>query len=126
MKDVVDLPKASVEKVDNDILITHYKSHMAISEDDAKEIDNAYLTMSQGGDMFVIVDMTAGGTKIDKEAEYYFAKKCKMMPYIKAMAVVKDQKPNLLARILSKKAIFPQKEFISAEDAKAWISSLRN
>lgn len=126
MKDLVELTKASVVKMDPDVLITQYKSDTKILEDDAREIDNAHVTMAQGGDMFVIVDLSAGGTKIDKTAEDYFSRKSKMMPFIKAIAVVKDHKASFLSRFLTKRSIFPQKEFTNTGAAQAWFQTLRN
>jgi hypothetical protein len=128
MKDVVELPKASVEKIDPDVLITHYKPGAEISEEDAREIDGAHLTMAQGGEMFVMVDMTAGGARVDKSAEEFLIKKGRMVPYIKAVAVVKDHKSSFLTKLFSgaNKALFPKKEFTDAETAKEWFSSMRN
>lgn len=124
MKDLVELSKASVVKIDSDVLITQYKSGTEIHENDAREIDDAYITMAQGGDMFVIVDLTAGGTKIDKSAEQFFAQKSKMVPFIKAVAVVREHRSNFLARFLSTKSIYPQKEFTNTGAAQAWFKSL--
>lgn len=130
MKDVVELPKASVEKIDPDVLITHYRSGAEIHEEDAVEIDGAHLTMSQGGEMFLMVDMTAKGAKVDRSAEFYFNYKGKMVPYIKALAVVKDQKGSFLAKLFGfnkgSRALFPMKEFTDSDEAKKWFDSLRN
>ncbi|MEZ4922634.1 MAG: hypothetical protein R2780_05620 [Crocinitomicaceae bacterium] len=130
MKDVVELPKASVEKLDPDVIITHYKSGAEIHEEDAVEIDGAHLSMSHGGEMFLMVDMTAKGSKVDRSAEFYFNYKGKMVPYIKALAVVRDGKSNLFSKLFnlnkSNRALFPMKEFTDAESAKRWFDSLRN
>lgn len=128
MNDLVQLPKASVEKLGADILLTSFKANSEIQEQDAVEIDGAHLSMSQGGDVFVIVDLTAGGTKLKHSAENYFDNKSRMIPYIKAVAVIKDQKENFFARIFgrSNKLIFPKKTFHSKEEAEKWFDTLRN
>ncbi|MBD3636022.1 MAG: hypothetical protein HUJ25_01670 [Crocinitomicaceae bacterium] len=125
MKDVVELNKALVEKLDDDILVTAYKSNTEISEEDAKEIDGAHVTMSQGDDMFVIVDLTSGA-KLMKTAEDFLIKKAKMVPYTLAMAMVKESKGLFFRRVKGKRFLFPYKEFKTKEEAKAWIDTLRN
>ncbi|MEX1000800.1 MAG: hypothetical protein WDZ35_01655 [Crocinitomicaceae bacterium] len=128
MNDLVQLPKASVEKVDQDVLLTFFKPNTKILERDAAEIDGAHLSISQGGDMFVMVDMTAGGARMHPSAEDYFEIKGKMVPYIKAVAVVKEPKKSILFKLFKRpnRLIFPKKEFSSREAAQAWFDSLRN
>jgi hypothetical protein len=125
MKDLVELSKAHVEKVEDDVLFTQYKTGSEITEADAREIDGAHITMSQGGDMFVIVDKRAKDSKVDKSAEEYFNRKAKMVPYTKAVAVITEHKAGFLGRFM-KKFMYPYKEFKSEEEAKAWINTLRN
>jgi hypothetical protein len=130
MKDIVELPKASVEKLQPDVLITQYRSGAEIKEEDAVEIDGTQMSMSQGGEVFVMVDMTAKGSKIDRTADFYFSYKGKMVPYIKALAVIKENKSSFLARLFGMnkptRALFPKKEFTDAEAAQKWFDSMRN
>ena len=126
MKDVVELEKASVLKECHDILVTEYKSYSESLEEDAREIDGAYLSMSQGSDMFVIIDETKGNTKVKKNAVHYLTKNARMVPFTKAMAIVKTNKGFSLSNILGKKFVFPYKVFNNREDALAWIERLRN
>jgi hypothetical protein len=126
MKNVVELEKASIGKLDTDILITQYKSNSEILEEDAREIDGAHLSMAEGDDMFVIVDMTAENTKIKKTAEEYFIRKAKMVPFTKALAMVKENRRIRLSRVRGKRLTFPYKEFKTREDAEFWINTLKN
>ena len=126
MKDVVELEKASVLKEGQDILVTEYKSYTEIFEEDAKEIDGAYLSMSQGGDMFVIIDLSKGNTKVKKNAETYLTKKGKMVPFTKAMAIVRDTKSLRFSRMIGKRFVFPYREFKTRDEALEWINMLRN
>lgn len=126
MRDVVELEKASVLKEGQDVLITEYKSYTEILEEDAREIDGAYLSMSQGSDMFVIIDFSKGNTKVQKNAEDYLTRNGKMVPYTKAMAIVKEQKGWRLSRMIGKRFVFPYREFRNKEAALAWIETLRN
>jgi len=127
MKDLVELQKASVEKIEPDILVTRYKDGVSITENDAKEIDSCHLTMSQGNDMFIIVDLTFGSIKIHAEAEEYYVYKGRMIPYIKGIAIVSKVKSSFFAKLFGKssKTLYPTKEFITFEDAYAWFDKLR-
>ena len=127
MKDLVELQKASVEKQDPDILITRYKDGVTISEADAKEIDASHLTMSQGNDMFIIVDLTFGDAVISSEAEEYFVYKGKMIPYIKGIAIISKQKSSFFAKLFAKsaKTLYPTREFITFEEAHDWFKKIR-
>lgn len=126
MKEHQELSKAVVEKIDSDLLVTKYKAGSSVFEEDAAEIDGAHLTMSQGNDMYIIVDLSEGEVKIDKSAEEFYIYKGKMMPFTKAIAIVTQQKSSVFSKIFSrpKKALYPTKEFSSVEDAKTWIRSL--
>ncbi|OIQ36136.1 MAG: hypothetical protein BM555_03270 [Crocinitomix sp. MedPE-SWsnd] len=127
MNDLVELKKASVEKQDPDVLITRYRDGVSISEADAKEIDGAHLTMSQGNDMFIIVDLTFGDAQISSEAEEYFVYKGKMIPYIKGIAIISKHKSSFFAKLFgrSTKTLYPTKEFITFEEAQDWFKKLR-
>lgn len=127
MRDLVELKKASIERVDPDILITRYKDGVEIDEEDAKDIDASHLTMSQGNDMFIIVDLTFGSAKISDKAEEYFVFKGRMIPYIKGIAIVSKSKSSFFAKLFGKSArtLYPTKEFITFEDATKWINNQR-
>ena len=127
MKDLVELNKATVELQEPDILITRYKNDVSISEKDATEIDNAHLTMSQGNDMFIVVDLTFGNANIGADAEEYFIYKGKMIPYIKGIAIVSNHRSSFFAKLFSKssKTLYPTKEFITFEEAYKWFNTLR-
>jgi hypothetical protein len=127
MRDLLELKKASIERIDPDILITRYKEGVKIDEEDAKEIDASHLTMSQGNDMFIIVDLTFGSAKISDEAEEFFVFKGRMIPYIKGIAIVSKHKSSFFAKLFGKssKTLYPTKEFITFEDAKKWIENQR-
>lgn len=127
MKEQLDLDKAIVQKLDNDILVTKYKDGVEILEEDAQEIDATHLTMAQGKDMFIIVDFMQGEVKINKSAEEFFIYKGKMMPFTKALAIVTPNKSSIISKIFSKpkKALYPTQEFSNVDEAKNWFSSLR-
>lgn len=125
MKDVVELEKASIKKVNEDVLITQFKSGAEINERDAREIDGARVTMSQGGDMFLLVDLRAEGTVVEKSAEDFFQQRGKMIPFTKAVAVVKDSRLPSFSKFL-KRFMYPYKEFRTKEEAQEWFNALRN
>ena len=127
MKDLVELQKAAIERVAPDVLITRYKDGVEITEEDAREIDSSHLTMAQGNDMFIIVDLTYGRAKINDKAEEYFVYKGRMIPYIKGIAIVSRTKSSLFTKLFGKasKTLYPTKEFITFEDAHKWLNKLR-
>lgn len=126
MKNVLELEKASVGKLDGDILFTQYKSNTEILEKDAKEIDGAHLSIAMGTDVYMIVDQSASNAKVRRTAEDFFVKKAKMLPFTKALALVNPNRGFLLSRVRGKRYMFPYKEFKTREEAEAWIQTLRN
>lgn len=128
MNEYLDLKKATIRKIDPDILVTSYKFGMSISEDDAKEIDRAHLTMSQGNEMFVIADLKEGNPQVDKDAELFFINKGQMIPFTRAVAIITNQKSSFVSRFFGNlgKALYPTKEFDDLESASDWFDSLRD
>ncbi|MEX1000801.1 MAG: hypothetical protein WDZ35_01660 [Crocinitomicaceae bacterium] len=128
MNDRLELKKASLQKIGEDVLLTQYKSGFKISEADAKEIDGAHLTMSQGNDVFIIADFTATDVSFEKSAEAYFVKKGKMIPYTKGIAIVTNKKSSFFDKLFAtaKKTLCPTKEFDSMSAAVAWIDEIRD
>jgi hypothetical protein len=128
MKDLVELEKATIELQEPDVLVTRYKNNVSISREDAEEIDDAHIAMSQGNDMFIVVDLTFGNAEISRDAEEFFVYKAKMIPYIKGMATISKQKISFVAKLFSKssKTLYPTKEFITFEEAYEWFSIMRN
>ncbi|MBD3636023.1 MAG: STAS/SEC14 domain-containing protein [Crocinitomicaceae bacterium] len=127
MKEHVQLTKAEVQRIDPDILVTKYRPKAEITIEDAREIDNAHITMSQGNDMYIIADMTEGSATVTKEAEEYFVYKGKMIPYTKGVAIVTSSKSSIFSRLFgaSTRTLYPTKEFTSVDDARAWLDSIR-
>lgn len=59
-------------KVDEDIIITTYKEAAVLDLIDAKELDSVYVTMSQGNDVFYLVNLTALNADLTNDAQSYF------------------------------------------------------
>ncbi|UKN03591.1 hypothetical protein K6119_08700 [Paracrocinitomix mangrovi] len=123
----MELAKASIIKIDPDIILIKYKEGAKISETDAREIDEAQLTMCQGNDVFIIADLLNGNPEIDKLAEDYYVNKGRMIPFTKGIAIVAKTKSSLFSRLFGKttRTLYPTKEFASVDEAKAWLSSIR-
>lgn len=128
MREHIELEKAIVEKIDQDVLVTRYRSNTDITVQDAQEIDNAHLTMAQGGDVFIIADLSIGSTRIAKSAQDYFIRKGRMIPYTKGIAIVSHQKSTFFTRLFKgmSRTLYPTKEFSTFDEASAWINTLRN
>lgn len=127
MNDFIELEKVSIEKKGVDILVNRYKPQVIIEEDDAREIDASHISMSHGNEMFVIVDLTQGGTKITSEAESFFVSKGKMIPYIKATAIVTNEKHSFFSKLFGKtsKAIYPTRKVSTIKEASDWFDSMQ-
>lgn len=128
MHEHLDLAKAIIEKIDPDILKTTYKAGMSIEVKDAREIDAAHLTMSQGKDMFVVANLIEGHPEFDRDAEDFFVNKGRMIPFTKAVAIITDHKSSIVSRVFGalSKTLYPTKEFDSLESASDWFDTLRD
>ena len=128
MADKYELDKAVIERLADDVLVTRYKDGMTIDEKDAMEIDQTSLFMSQGREIFVLVDMAGIKNKITVKASEYFTRKGKMIPHTRAVGLVIDA---LTAKLTSKvhqqiyRPLYPTKIFSSREDAINWFDELR-
>ena len=123
----MELPTVSVKKIDDDILLNVYKKGVELSENDAMEIDNVHITMSQGKDVFIIADFSKGTSTYDDSAEKFFVNKGKMIPFTNAIAIISNpKKSSFLTKIFaSNRTYYPVKEVDSIEEAKAWFETLR-
>ncbi|MBI3133904.1 MAG: hypothetical protein HYZ14_04435 [Bacteroidetes bacterium] len=128
MKDFVEFEKAIVKRTDGDILVTTYKKAAIIDLIDAKELDAIYVTMAQGSEVFLLVDLTAPDADLSNEAQAYFSRRARIVPSIKAAAIVIN---TLRARIVARfyiqyfKPLYATKIFGSIEEAQIWFESVR-
>lgn len=128
MTEKYELEKAIIEKIDEDILVTKYKQGYDIELEDAEVIDRTHYEMSQGRDVFTIVDMAGVENRVTKKAQEFYTKKAKMIPQIKAVGLIMD---GLANRMVSKfymqlyKPYYPTKIFKSRNEAIKWFAELR-
>jgi len=128
MLDSYDLDKATIEKLAEDVLCTRYTVEGVVEESDAIEIDQTYHFMAQGKEVFTLVDMTEAEVKMSAKANDFFSKRAKMVPNIKAVALVMD---NLSSKVKQQfqmqihKPLYPTKIFKKKEDALKWFDELR-
>jgi hypothetical protein len=128
MRDSVETDKVIVSKVDEDIIVTTYKEAAVLDLIDAKELDSVYVTISQGNDVFYLVDLTAPEADLTNDAQAYFSRKARIVPNIKAAAIVIN---TLRGRIVARfyiqyfKPLYTTKIVGSVEEAKNWFVSLR-
>lgn len=127
MKDIVELEKATIEKLNDDVLITIYKHGGIVELEDAVEIDNTHFELCNGREVYTIVDMGGIENKVTKKAQEFYTKKGKMIPYIKAVGLVMDGLSNrLMARFYMSlyKPYYPTKIFSSRSRALKWFEEL--
>lgn len=128
MKDTVEFDKAIIKRLENDLIVTVYKPGALIDLIDAKELDSVYMTMAQGQEVFSLVDLTAPEADISNEAQVYFSRKARIVPSIKAAAIlISGFKGRIVARFYIQyfKPLYPTKIFSNAEEAQLWFDSIR-
>lgn len=125
--DKVNLKKATIMFAIPDILITRYKFNVTIDEEDAKKIDETHMALSGGREVYVVVDLREGQTTISKEAEQFFTTKGRMVPHIKAVALIQATNPSIFSRFLEKfyNTVYSTKTFGSVDAALTWLDKQR-
>lgn len=122
------LDKATIEKLAEDILCTRYKVEGVVEERDAIEIDQTYHFMAGGKEIFTLVDMTQAEVKMSAKANDFFSKRAKMIPHVKAVALVMN---NLSSKVKQQfqmqlyKPMYPTKIFKTEKEALIWFEQLR-
>ncbi len=127
MKESIDLDTAVIQRYSEKILITRYKNGATVHLEDAIEIDETHFELSHGLEVFTIVDMGGIENKVSKRAQEYFTKKGKMIPKIKAVALIIDGIGNrLMSRFYMQlyKPYYPTKIFSSRKRAIDWFDKL--
>jgi hypothetical protein len=95
---------------------------------DAKELDAVYVAMSEGKEVFYLVDLTAPDADLTNDAQSYFSRKARIVPNIRAAAIIIN---TLQARIVARfyiqyfKPLYATRIFGSVNEANAWFESLR-
>ena len=118
----------SLSKIAEDILCSKYHKGANLTEKKAQDIDSIHLTMTKGQDYFIIADYSEGEINVEKEAEHFFLKNAKMIPYTNGVAIISNSpKKTLFGRMISwNRAFYPVKEVKTIEEAKSWFDQLRN
>lgn len=128
VKDLVEFEKATVTRLEDDTLLTTYKKGAVLDLIDARELDALYVTMAQGNEVFLLVDLTAPDADLTNDAQAYFSRKAQVVPSVKAAAIVIN---TLRARIVARfyiqyfKPLYPTRIFSNLEEAQQWFDALR-
>lgn len=128
MKDFVEIDKATIQRIDSDVIVTTYKNNTVVDLIDAKEIDAIYTTMAQGQEVFLLIDLTAPDADISNEAQSFFSRKALVVPNIKCAAIVIN---NLRARIVARfyiqyfKPLYQTKIVGTIDEAQKWFDIVR-
>lgn len=127
MRDSIEFDKAIIRRVD-DIIVTTYKKQAVLDLIDAKEFDAAYMNLSQGKEVFYISDLTAPDADLTNDAQAYFSRKARIVPNIKAAAIIINTlRGRLVARFYIQyfKPLYPTKIVGTVEEAQEWFESIR-
>ena len=128
MKDFVELEKGSIQRKDEDVIITTYKAGAIVDLIDAKEIDRIYITMAEGQEIFSLVDLTAENSDLTNEAQAFFSRRAFIVPHVKGAAIViSGVRSRIVARFYIQyfKPLYPTKICSSIEEALNWFDSVR-
>lgn len=125
---MIELFDVSLTKISEDILCSKYHKGAILTEKKARDIDSVQLNMTRGQDFFIIADFSEGEINVEKDAERFFLKNGKMIPFTMGVAIIsKGSRIKSLSRMISwNRAFYPIREVQTIEEAKSWFDKLRN
>lgn len=119
---------ATVENLSQGFIRIIYNKHEMINLEDVKEVEKAYIELSEGEPIYSIM-LTAGRSlKFSDEAQKFLANEAEITDRMHGSAIVLD---NLAIRLLTNffikvfKPKFPTKMFKSETAALAWLEMLK-
>lgn len=117
----------SLEKIDEDVLLSQYEEGVNLTKKMAEEVDKVQLNLARGEDQFLIADFSKGNVKLEKDAETYFLKDGKMIPYTNALAIIANpSRFGFIKKFFSKKqSFYPIKEVSSINEAQQWFDTIK-
>ncbi|MBL4710589.1 MAG: hypothetical protein JKY48_19350 [Flavobacteriales bacterium] len=116
-----------VEKFDSDLIVVTYNDNVSINLVEAIEIDMICFDLSNQKNTFLITDVRNIHSNMSNEAQNFFSKKGKLLPYIKGLVILLNNLPiRLIARfyIQFHKPIYPTKIYATKEEAFKWFKSI--
>lgn len=128
VKEQVETRKATIERQGDDVLYTLYKPGVEINITDAQELDVIYTDMMRGQDYFLLADFSSKEADISTEAQTYFSRNARIVPSVKAAAIVIG---SIRARIVARfyiqyfKPLYETKIFGNVSTAQEWFESIR-
>lgn len=123
----VELDCGLVEKINDNVIMTTYKTSVIVEVSDAIKVDEAYWDLSEGRRVFSIVNVAGIHSSMTNEAQAYLSNDAKMVPNIVAAGIVVTNLPiRILARffISKHKPPYPTKIFASTNEALRWFDLL--
>jgi len=123
----VELDCGLIEKINDNVIMTTYKTSVVVEVEDAMKVDEAYSDLSEGRRVFSIVNVAGIHSSMTNEAQAFLSKDAKMVPNIVAAGIVVTNLPiRILARffISKHKPPYPTKIFASTNEALRWFDLL--
>jgi hypothetical protein len=118
---------AEVFRLNEEVLVIQFKTDQLVKLVHAQRIDEALIELSEGKDMFVVVDALGINSNMNSEAQKYLANQSEYSRKTRAVAIVLNNLPiRLTASIFVKfvKKTFPARTFTSQDAALSWFKEL--
>ncbi len=131
MEGAIDIYCAEIEMLVNGNILLKYRSDIQIGLKDVKEVEQVLIELSNGSDIYAIVDSTGPYVNITNEAQNFLAQEASIVrnKKMKGSAVVINSLPNrLLVKFFIKlfRPQFPTKIFSNLNSANEWLEGLKS
>ncbi len=128
--ETVEITCTTITKLDTDLIKVVYRDGYLVELEDAKEVDDVFLRLSDGHAVYTLMDTNGRYSVFDPKALQFFSNEAPMVVQKRMLgfAVIIDSLPNrLLAKfyITFFKPKFIFKIFSREKDAHAFLLSLK-
>lgn len=125
---VIEIECAEIYLRPDKIIVLKYKPDYDVELADVKEVEKVFIELSQGGDIYCLMDTSGRLNNYSNEAQKFLSKEASIVreDKIKCSAVVIDNLANrILAHFFSKffKPKFRMKIHSNQSDAIQWLKS---
>jgi hypothetical protein len=122
----IEIDCAVISVLESGIILIKYRSDYEVDLKDVKEVEKSFIRLSEGGDIYCIMDTCGRFNVYTKKAQNFLAKEASLVKEgrIKCSAVVIDNLPyRLITKFFIKffKPSFQMKIFSNEKEATSWL-----
>ncbi|MDX1349194.1 MAG: hypothetical protein R3279_03040 [Putridiphycobacter sp.] len=126
----VEIYCAEVSILSSNVFLIAYRTDIEIELNHIKELEQTLIDLSNGGDIYTVVDSIGAYINISNEGQNFLAKEASIVieKKIKASAVLIRNLPNRLVAkffMVFYKPLFPIKIFAEQSAALSWLESIQ-